>query len=90
VVHGVPVTSVERTIVDSFEDGEQPEQVELAVHQAFDRGLTTPTSPSCRGAESFGKSARFLGKNSAGGTIMKYSAAADFRQALDHTQGSWS
>lgn len=41
-VEGVPVTSPERTIVDSLEAGTQPEQVELAVRQALDRGLTTP------------------------------------------------
>ncbi|MFN8224420.1 MAG: type IV toxin-antitoxin system AbiEi family antitoxin domain-containing protein [Gaiellales bacterium] len=37
----VLVTSPERTIVDSLEDGTQPEQIELAVQQALQRGLTT-------------------------------------------------
>jgi predicted transcriptional regulator of viral defense system len=41
-VDGVPVTSPERTIVDALESGTQPEQVEMAVVQALDRGLTTP------------------------------------------------
>jgi predicted transcriptional regulator of viral defense system len=40
-VAGIPVTSPERTIVDSLEAGTQPEQIELAVHQALQRGLTT-------------------------------------------------
>ncbi|MPY85869.1 MAG: hypothetical protein GEV00_21900, partial [Actinophytocola sp.] len=40
-VAGVEVTSPERSIVDSLEGGEQPEQVELAVGQAIRRGLTT-------------------------------------------------
>lgn len=40
--HGVPVTSPERTIVDVLEAGGQPEQLDLAVSQALDRGLTTP------------------------------------------------
>lgn len=40
-VAGVAVTSPERSIVDSLEDGEQPEQVELAIRQSLDRGLTT-------------------------------------------------
>lgn len=40
-VAGVAVTSPESSIVDSYEDGEQPEQVELAIGQALDRGLTT-------------------------------------------------
>jgi predicted transcriptional regulator of viral defense system len=39
---GVPVTSPERTIVDSLQAGTQPEQIELAVRQALARGLTTP------------------------------------------------
>lgn len=41
-IAGLPVTSPERTIVDALETGAQPEQVELAVRQALDRGLTTP------------------------------------------------
>ena len=40
-LHGLPVTSPERTIVDALEAGTQPEQVEQAVRQALDRGLTT-------------------------------------------------
>lgn len=38
---GVPVTSPERGVVDTLEDGAQPEQIELAIRQALDRGLTT-------------------------------------------------
>jgi predicted transcriptional regulator of viral defense system len=41
-VDGVLATSPERTIVDSLEAGTQPEQIELAVRQALERGLTTP------------------------------------------------
>jgi predicted transcriptional regulator of viral defense system len=41
-VAGVLATSPERTIVDSLESGTQPEQIELAVRQALERGLTTP------------------------------------------------
>lgn len=41
-VDGLLATSPERTIVDSLEAGTQPEQIELAVHQALERGLTTP------------------------------------------------
>lgn len=41
-IAGVAVTSPERTIVDSLEAGTQLEQIELAVSQAFERGLTTP------------------------------------------------
>jgi len=41
-IRGMPVTTPERSIVDSLQAGTQPEQIELAVHQALDRGLTTP------------------------------------------------
>lgn len=40
-VAGVRVTSPERTIVDVIEAGTQPEQVEMAIRQAIERGLTT-------------------------------------------------
>lgn len=39
---GVPATTPERAIVDSLQAGSQPEQIELAVRQALERGLTTP------------------------------------------------
>jgi predicted transcriptional regulator of viral defense system len=42
-VRGLPVTGIERSILDSFESGAQPEQIELAIHQALERGLTTPS-----------------------------------------------
>lgn len=41
-INGMPVTSPERTILDALQAGAQPEQVELAVRQAIERGLTTP------------------------------------------------
>jgi len=41
-IAGLPVTSPERSIVDALEAGAQPEQIEMAVRQALDRGLTTP------------------------------------------------
>jgi predicted transcriptional regulator of viral defense system len=40
-IGGVVATSPERTIVDSLEAATQPEQIELAVRQALQRGLTT-------------------------------------------------
>lgn len=40
-VHGIPVTTPERSIVDSLEGGTQPEQIEIAIRQALERGLTT-------------------------------------------------
>ncbi|MBK5233190.1 MAG: hypothetical protein JJE13_09450 [Thermoleophilia bacterium] len=41
-VSGLPVTSPERTIIDALKAGAQPEQVEMAVRQALERGMTTP------------------------------------------------
>ncbi len=40
-IQGVPVTTPERSIVDSLEAGAQPEQIEQAIRQALSRGLTT-------------------------------------------------
>ncbi|MBI2858075.1 MAG: type IV toxin-antitoxin system AbiEi family antitoxin domain-containing protein [Chloroflexi bacterium] len=39
---GVTVTSAARSILDAAEAGTAPEQIELAVAQALERGLTTP------------------------------------------------
>lgn len=41
-VAAMPVTTPERSIVDALESGVQLEQIELAVRQALERGLTTP------------------------------------------------
>ena len=41
-LHGIPVTTPERSIVDALAAGTQPEQIELAIQQALERGLTTP------------------------------------------------
>jgi cobalamin biosynthesis protein CbiG len=41
-IAGLPVTSPERTILDVLETGTQPEQIEMAIRQALERGLTTP------------------------------------------------
>jgi predicted transcriptional regulator of viral defense system len=41
-VQGLPSTSPERTILDALEAGTQLEQIEMAVHQAVERALTTP------------------------------------------------
>lgn len=41
-VHGLPTTTPARSILDALQAGTQPEQVEFAVRQALQRGLTTP------------------------------------------------
>lgn len=41
-VHGMRVTSVERTLLDVIQDATQPEQVDAAIGRAIDRALTTP------------------------------------------------
>jgi predicted transcriptional regulator of viral defense system len=40
-IAGLPVTSPERSILDALESGAQPEQIEMAIHQALERGMTT-------------------------------------------------
>jgi predicted transcriptional regulator of viral defense system len=40
-VHGIPVTSVERTLTDLLRNGGWTEQTDLAIRQAIGRGLTT-------------------------------------------------
>lgn len=40
-IAGLPVTGPERSIFDALESGAQPEQIEMAIHQALDRGMTT-------------------------------------------------
>lgn len=40
-ITGLPVTDPARSILDSLESGAQPEQIEMAIRQALDRGLTT-------------------------------------------------
>ena len=40
-IGGLPVTGPERSMFDALESGAQPEQIEMAIHQALDRGLTT-------------------------------------------------
>lgn len=40
-LHGIPVTTPERSILDALAAGTQPEQIELAIEQALERGLTT-------------------------------------------------
>ncbi len=42
-IRGLPTTSPERTILDALEAGTQPEQIEMAVGQALERELTTPS-----------------------------------------------
>jgi hypothetical protein len=36
------VTRPEHTILDAIATGTQPEQIEMAIRQALERGLTTP------------------------------------------------
>lgn len=54
-VLGLPVTSVERTIVDYIQDAGQPEQAEMAVHQAIAKGLTTAPRLRAAAAERSGR-----------------------------------
>lgn len=59
-VHGLPTTSVERTILDSLEAGTQPDQIELAVRQVLARGLTTPRRLQAAAANRRARARRFI------------------------------
>ncbi|MGQ0717920.1 MAG: type IV toxin-antitoxin system AbiEi family antitoxin domain-containing protein [Pseudonocardiales bacterium] len=59
-MQGVPTTSPERSIVDSLEAGTQPEQVELAIRQALDRGLTTSRRLRVAAADRPDRARRFI------------------------------
>lgn len=58
-VQGLPVTSPERTIVDALR-GTQPEQVEMAIHQALERGMTTPRRLRAAASSSSERARRFV------------------------------
>ena len=57
---GMKVTTPERTIVDAFEGGAQPEQIEFAVRQAIQRGLTTPRRLRAAVSQRSDRSRRFV------------------------------
>ena len=59
-VDGVLATSPERAIVDSLEAGTQPEQIELAVRQALDRGLITARRLRAAAADRSNRVQRFV------------------------------
>lgn len=52
IQEGLPVTSPERTIMDAAEMGTGPEQIEMAIMQALERGITTPNRLRSAGANS--------------------------------------
>lgn len=59
-VHGLPVTTPERTIVDALKGGTQPEQIEMAIHQALDQGATTPRRLRATASSSSGRVRKFV------------------------------
>jgi len=59
-VQGLPVTNPERTIVDAIKDGTQPEQVEMAIRQALERGMTTPRRLRAAASSSSERARRFV------------------------------
>lgn len=59
-VQGLPVTSPERTIVDAIKGGTQPEQVEMAIRQALERGMTTPRRLRAAASSSSERVRRFV------------------------------
>ena len=59
-VQGLPVTSPERTIVDALRGGTQPEQIEMAIHQALERGMTTPRRLRAAASSSSERARKFV------------------------------
>jgi predicted transcriptional regulator of viral defense system len=59
-IAGLPVTRPERTIVDSLATGTQPEQIQMAIRQALDRGITTPRRLRTAASRSSVRVAKFI------------------------------
>jgi len=59
-IAGLPVTQPERTIVDSLATGTQPEQIQMAIRQALDRGITTPRRLRAAASRSSVRVAKFI------------------------------
>jgi predicted transcriptional regulator of viral defense system len=59
-IAGLPVTQPERTIVDSLATGTQPEQIQMAIRQALERGLTTPRRLRTAASRSSVRVAKFI------------------------------
>jgi predicted transcriptional regulator of viral defense system len=59
-IAGLPVTRPERTIVDSLAAGTQPEQIQMAIRQALDRGITTPRRLRSAASRSSVRVAKFI------------------------------
>jgi len=68
-VHGLPVTSPERTIVDALKGGTQPEQIEMAIRQALEREMTTPRRLRAAATSSSGRARRFVELNLKAGRV---------------------
>lgn len=76
------MASPERSIVDSLDDSEQPEQIELAIQQALSRGLTT--RHRLRGAAARrSKRVREVVDDTTYRYGVKYTTAPAFRRALE-------
>jgi predicted transcriptional regulator of viral defense system len=59
-VEGLPVTSPERTIVDALRGGTQPEQIEMTIHQALEREMTTPRRLRAAASSSSERARKFV------------------------------
>jgi predicted transcriptional regulator of viral defense system len=62
-VAGLPVTDPARSIVDALDAGAQPEQIELAIRQALDRGLTTPRRLRTAASSRSGRVRKFVDRS---------------------------
>lgn len=59
-IAGLPVTRPERTIVDALATGTQPEQIQMAIRQALERGLTTSRRLRTAASRSSVRVAKFI------------------------------
>ena len=62
-IDGVAVSGPERSIIDALDSGAQPEQIELAISQALERGLTTPSRLRRSAADRSQRVRRFVERN---------------------------
>lgn len=59
-IAGLPVTQPERTIVDALATGTQPEQIQMAIRQALERGIATPRRLRTAAARSSARVGKFI------------------------------
>ena len=77
-IAGLPATGPERSMLDALESGAQPEQIEMAFHQALDRGLTQSFAPAPLGRLTPRANTEVRRPRAGGGGAVRYQDAAAF------------